>query len=70
MLGETKWSRWWDSLPESYKKYIKNQPIWYDTDLYKAIALGIVIGFIVGFLFGYEAGVPETTIQKITYLKG
>lgn len=50
-----KWENWYKNLPESTKTYLKNQPIWYDRDLYKFLGIGVVIGFVVGFLVGYES---------------
>jgi len=49
-----KYQRWWDSLSPQMREYLKNQPIWYDRDLYKAMAVGAVMGFLVGVLLGYE----------------
>ena len=50
----SKYSEWYDSLPEHTKEYLKRQPIWHDRDLYKAAAVGAAIGFVVGLLVGYE----------------
>lgn len=50
-----KYQKWWDSLSPQQQEYFKKQPIWYDSDLYKALALGAVIGFVIGFIFGFEA---------------
>jgi hypothetical protein len=43
-----KWTVWWDSLPASTKEYLKTQPIWHDSDMFKAGLFGAVIGFIIG----------------------
>lgn len=43
-----KWQTWYDSLPEHTKIYLKNQPVWHDRDMFKALAVGIVIGIIIG----------------------
>jgi len=50
----SKYQKWWDSLNPQTQKYLESQPIWYDRDLYKAIAIGAVAGFVIGFLVGYE----------------
>lgn len=70
MLEETKLSKWWNGLPENHKKYLESQPIWYDRDLFKAVAVGIVIGFIVGLIVGYDIGVPEAPVHQLTYIRG
>jgi ElaB/YqjD/DUF883 family membrane-anchored ribosome-binding protein len=46
-----KWTAWYDSLPENTKEYLKKQPIWHDSDLFKAAAVGAVVGFLIGLLF-------------------
>ena len=46
----SKWDLWYDSLPDHTKIYLKNQPIWFDRDLYKAFAVGMLIGFLVGVI--------------------
>jgi hypothetical protein len=47
----SKYDAWWDSLPENTKTYLKSQPIWHDSDLFKAAAIGAVVGFLIGLLF-------------------
>ena len=42
---------WYDSLPEHTKTYLKNQPIWHDSDMLKAAAVGAFVGFLIGLLF-------------------
>ncbi len=49
-----KYEKWWNDLSPQTKEYLKNQPIWSDKDLYKAVAVGSVIGFVVGLMVGYE----------------
>jgi hypothetical protein len=43
-----KYQKWWDSLSPQMQTYLKSQPIWHDSDLYKALAIGLVIGFVLG----------------------
>ena len=50
MFKPSKWELWWDSLPESTKTYLKNQPVWHDRDMFKSLALGIMIGLTIGVL--------------------
>ena len=47
-MFRTKWTDWYDSLPEHTKIYLKNQPIWYDRDMFKAFAFGVFIGLLIG----------------------
>ena len=46
----SKWTEWYDSLSPSTKEYLKNQPIWHDSDLLKAGLFGAVIGIIIGVI--------------------
>lgn len=50
-MFKSKWDLWYDSLPEHTKIWMKNQPIWHDSDLYKACAFGAFIGFLIGLCF-------------------
>ena len=43
-------SKWFDSLPEHTKEYLRNQPIWHDSDMWRAGMFGLVIGFILGVI--------------------
>ena len=43
-----KWTRWYDSLPEHTKQYLKKQPIWHDCDLAISLGIGFAIGLVVG----------------------
>ena len=43
-----KWTVWYDRLPEHTKQYLKSQPIWHDSDMWRAGIFGLVIGFILG----------------------
>jgi ElaB/YqjD/DUF883 family membrane-anchored ribosome-binding protein len=51
LFQPNKWELWWDSLPEHTKQYIKNQPVWHDRDMLKALVLGAAIGLVIGLLF-------------------
>lgn len=51
LFQQSKWDTWFDNLPESTKTYLKNQPLWHDSDLFKAAAIGAVVGFLIGLLF-------------------
>jgi hypothetical protein len=44
----SKWSDWYDELPQQYKDYIANQPVWHDRDLYKYCTITFFIGILVG----------------------
>ena len=46
-----KWDSWWDSLNPSTQEYLKSQAIWHDSDMFKALAVGVVIGFLIGLCF-------------------
>lgn len=50
MFKPSKLEIWYDSLPEHTKQYIKNQPVWHDNDMWKALAFGIFIGLIIGVI--------------------
>ena len=50
MFKKSKLEAWWDSLDDRTKTYLKNQPIWKDSDLYKFAAIAAVIGFLIGVL--------------------
>jgi hypothetical protein len=45
-----KWTAWYNSLPEHSKQYLKSQPIWHDSDMWRAGMFGLVIGFILGVI--------------------
>lgn len=45
-----KWDSWYDSLPEHTKQYLKAQPLWHDSDMWRAGIFGLVIGFILGVI--------------------
>jgi len=43
-----KWTLWYENLPQNTKEYLKNQPVWHDRDIFKAVAFGIFVGMIIG----------------------
>ena len=43
-----KWTVWYDSLSPSTKEYLKNQPVWHDSDMWRAGLFGAVVGIIIG----------------------
>ena len=45
-----KWDTWYDSLPEHTKQYLKAQPIWHDSDMWRAGIFGLVVGFLLGVI--------------------
>ena len=45
-----KWNVWYDSLPNHTKEYLKSQPIWHDSDMWRAGLFGLVIGLIIGVI--------------------
>ena len=47
----SKYQTWWDSLPKHTQEYLKSQPLWHDSDMFKAAAVGAVVGFLIGLLF-------------------
>jgi hypothetical protein len=47
----SKFQAWYDSLPESTKTYLKSQPIWHDSDMWRAGLFGALIGLLIGLLF-------------------
>lgn len=49
-MYKSKWSKWYDSLPEHTKTYLKNQPLWNDKDMALAVSIGLAIGYVIGWL--------------------
>ena len=45
-----KYQDWYDSLPESTKIYLRNQPVWHDRDMWKAGLVGFAFGIILGLI--------------------
>ena len=46
----SKYQQWYDSLPNNTKNWLKNQPLWHDADMGKAVIFGMVLGFLIGVL--------------------
>ena len=49
-MFKSKWDKWYDSLPEHTKIYLKSQPVWHDKDLAIVALLGTVVGFVLGYI--------------------
>ena len=49
-MFESELDKWYDSLPEHTRIWIKKQPIWHDVDLFKAFLIGAFVGLIVGVI--------------------
>jgi hypothetical protein len=47
-----KYQAWWDSLPENTKQYLRSQPVWHDSDMWRAGLFGCFIGIIIGLALG------------------
>ncbi len=46
----SKYQEWYDNLPAHTQVWLKNQPIWHDSDLFKMFILGFFIGLCIGFI--------------------
>ena len=46
-----KYQVWWDSLSPQLQEYLKRQPVWHDSDMWKAGIVGFVFGILFGLLF-------------------
>lgn len=44
-----KYQDWWNNLSPHMQEYLNTQPMWYDRDLYKSFAVGLIIGFALGY---------------------
>ena len=36
---------WWESLSPQMQEYLKKQPVWHDSDMWRAGLIGVVVGF-------------------------
>ena len=43
-----KWTAWYDSLPAHTKKYLDEQAVWHDRDIFKFAVIAFVVGIFVG----------------------
>lgn len=50
MFKKSKLEIWWDSLPDHTKTYLKNQPIWHDSDMFKIFTFGFLVGLVIGLI--------------------
>lgn len=49
MFKKNKWELWYDAQPQHIKDWFNQpRPLWYDSDMFKAFAYGLVIGLIIG----------------------
>lgn len=46
----SKYQQWYDNLPNNTKEWLKNQPVWDDSDIFKAVMFGAVVGFLIGVI--------------------
>ena len=50
--------------------WLSKQALWHDSDMWKALAVGIVIGCLIGFSIGYSMGTPDLSGIVNTGIKG
>jgi hypothetical protein len=58
------------SRNKAFDEWIKNQPIWRDSDLIKFVIVASIVSGAIGFLFGYMAGLPDLSGITYTGLRG
>ena len=51
-------------------EWLAKQAIWHDSDMLRALALGVAIGLFVGFLWGFDVGSPDLSGIINTGIKG
>ena len=44
----SKFNDWYESLDSHTKTYLDKQPLWHDSDLFKAAVIGFVLGIVLG----------------------
>ena len=49
-MFKTDLDKWYDSLPPHTKIWLKKQPLWHDSDMFKMLGLGFLVGLCVGFI--------------------
>lgn len=51
MFKKNKWEVWYDAQPQHIKDwYDQPRAIWYDTDMWKAGAFGMILGLCIGLM--------------------
>jgi F0F1-type ATP synthase assembly protein I len=46
----SEYDKWYNSLPSHTKDWLKNQPVWYDVDLFLAFIAGILLGSFISWI--------------------
>ena len=70
LFPKSAYEQWWDGLSSHTKEWLKSQPIYRESDLFKAIGFGIALGFLLGFLIGFSMGTPDYSNMPVNYLRG
>ena len=42
---------WLEKQPKHTQEWLNGQAIWHDSDLYKAMLVGMILGFLIGLIF-------------------
>jgi len=50
--------------------WLAKQAIWHNSDMLKALSIGVAIGLFIGFIWGYGVGAPDLSGFVSTGLKG
>ncbi len=51
MFKKSKWEAWYDAQPDHIKRWMdQDQPIWHDSDMWRAGLIGLFFGIIIGFI--------------------
>lgn len=49
MFKKNKWELWYEAQPEHIKRWMdQDRAIWYDSDMFKAFAVGLFFGVLIG----------------------
>ncbi len=52
MFKKSKWEAWYDAQPDHIKRWMdQDQPIWHDSDMWRAGLIGLFFGIVIGLLF-------------------
>lgn len=43
-----KYQDWYDAQPKHVQEWMEKQPVWHDSDLFKASVVGFVVGLLLG----------------------